>query len=261
MLKAFAEAGALLEDENYIGVARHNAQFLLEELVRDGRVLRTWKDGRAKLNGYLEDYSFLVDALQSLYEATFEERWLHNAISLADGMIDLFWNEREGIFYDTGHDHERLLVRPRDIFDNAMPSGSSAAAYALLRLTAFTGKQDYADYAVKTIRSVRPYLERLPTGFAHWLAALDFYLSTPKEVAIIGERRDAATKSLLRTVQGRYLPNRVLAGAERRLAEPFSPLLAERDVVDGQPAAYVCENYVCQLPVTTPQALALQLEA
>ena len=260
MLKAFAEAGAALDVPHYVDVARRTAGFLLSALVRDGRLLRTWKDGRAKLNGYLEDYAYLIDALLSLYEATFEERWLTEATSLAGRMVDLFWDEDHGVFYDTGRDHEQLLVRPRDVFDNATPSGGSAAALALLRLAVFTGDQAYEQHAVASMRSVRELMARAPSGFAHWLCALDFYLSTPKEVVIIGLRTDPATLALLRTAYGRYLPNRAIAGAEALPSEPPSPLLEGREAIDGRPTAYVCEHYTCRLPVTEPDALAAQLD-
>jgi len=259
MLKAFAEAGAALERPAYIEIARRNAEFLLGELVRDGRLLRTWRAGEAKLNGYLEDYAYLIDALLALYEATFEQRWLDEAAALADGMIALFWDAGSGIFFDTGSDHEQLLVRPRDIFDNATPSGGAAAALALLRLAVFTGKQGYQTYAVSSIRSVREFLPRMPSGFAHWLCALDFYLSTPKEIVVIGPREDDATRALLRVACGRYLPNRAVAGADAPAADSTSPLLAGREMIDGRPTAYVCEHYACRLPVTEPGALAEQL--
>ena len=260
MLRAFAEAGAALDSPHYTNVARRNAEFLLSSLVRDGRLLRTWKDGRAKLNAYLEDYAYLIEALLALYEATFERRWLDEAARLAASMIDLFWDETAGVFYDTGRDHEQLVVRPRDIFDNATPSGGSAAAFALLRLAAFTGDPDLERDAATSLRSVRDYLAQMPSGFAHWLCALDFLLSMPKEIAIIGRPDDPATRALLAIVRSRYLPNKVLAGSDAPVRNTASPLLEGRGLVDGQPAAYVCEHYVCQQPVTEPQALAQQLD-
>jgi uncharacterized protein YyaL (SSP411 family) len=264
MLRAFAEAGAALDDAHYIDVARRNAEFLLSSLVRDGRLLRTWKDGRAKLNAYLEDYAYLADALLALYEATFEQRWLDEAVRLAGGMIDLFWDETKGVFFDTGRDHEQLVVRPRDIFDNATPSGGSAAALALLRLAALTGPpqaDEYERYAAASLRSVRDYFASMPSGFAHWLCALDYYLSTPKEIVIIGPRDDPATRALLAVARGRYLPNKVIAGADAPAKGAASPLLEGRELVDGRPTAYVCEHYVCQRPVADPQALAQQLDS
>jgi uncharacterized protein YyaL (SSP411 family) len=266
-LKAFAEAGAAFENPRYLDISRRNAEFLLSALVRDGRLLRTWKaDGRgggaARLKGYLEDYAFLIDALTSLYEATFEQRWLHEAVHLAGSMIDLFWDADQAVFYDTGRDHEQLVVRPRDIFDNATPCGGSAAALALLRLAKLTGDPQFERHAVSSIGSVRGFLTRAPAGFGHWLAALDFNLSKTREVAVIGLRNDARTAALVRTIWGTYQPNRVLAGSETGVADDDPrPLLAGRGMVEGKPAAYVCEDYVCRLPVTSPQELVAQLSA
>ena len=266
MLEAFAEAGAALDNSHYVDVARRNAEFLIGSLVKDGRLLRTWKDGAAKLNGYLEDYGYLIDALLSLYEATFEQRWLAEATKLADGMMELFWDQDQGVFYDTGSDHEQLLYRPREVSDNATPSGSSSATLALFRLALFTGNAGYQRAALSSLRSVHEFLARAPSGFANWLCSLDFYLSTPKEIVIMGPYDNPATQALLRVARGRYLPNSVIAGAdnaagaESPTAAATSPLLEDRDLVDGKPAAYVCENYACQLPVTEPEALIKQLD-
>ncbi len=259
-LAAFAEAGAALSEPGYVAIARRNAEFILGPLVAEGRLLRTWRRGRSKLSGYLEDYAFFVDALLSLYEATFEERWLKEATELADSMLEQFRDSATGVFYDTGEQHERLIVRPREIFDNAMPSGGSAAAAALLRLAVFTGKREYEGMAAVSLRSVRGLLERAPSGLANWLAALDFYLSTPKEIVVIGSRQHPATRALLQVCYGRYLPNRVIAGVEAPSDQPSSPLLEGRGKLDGRPIAYVCEDYACELPVTDPADLAAQLE-
>ena len=264
MLKAFAEAGEALAAPRLVDIARANAEFLLSSLVRGDRLLRTWRStgdgsGRSKLNGYLDDYAFLTDALLSLYEATFEQRWLDEAALLAQRMVELFWDPGQGVFFDTGSDHERLIVRPRELFDNATPCGGSAAAMALLRLAVFTAEPEYQRYAVSSLRSVREQMVRAPSGFAHWLAALDFYLSTPREIVVIGPRDDPATQALLRVAQTRYLPNRVMAGAEAPPERPGSPLLAGREMLGGRPTAYVCEHYACGQPVTEPEALAAQL--
>ncbi len=263
MLRSFAEAASILERDDYRQAATDCAEFLLRELVSDGRLLRTYKDGKAHLNGYLEDYAYLADGLLYLYEATFDDRWLNEARHLADGMIDLFWEQGENGFYDTGRDHEDLVVRPRDVFDNATPCGSSVAVDMLLRLSVFTGDGEYSRRASSALRAMRQYLIRAPNGMGHWLCALDFYLSTPKEIAIVGDLDEPATKTLLRTVHGDCLPNKVLAGASPEAAQvsPSStPLLEGRTLVDGKPTAYVCQNYVCQLPVTDPESLARQLE-
>ena len=261
-MRAFAESGAALGRQDYVEKANINAKFLLDSLVRDGRLLRTYRNGEAKLNGYLEDYAFLIDGLLALHEATLDGRWLDESISLGRAMVDLFWEESEGRFYDTGRDHEELVLRPRDYTDNATPCGSSMAADVLLRLAVVTGDAEYERRAVTSLRSVRELMSRFPTGAGHWLGALDFYLSTPKEIAIVGSARRAETNALLSEVVRRYLPNRVLVGsAGNGAAEARSgiPLLEDRDRVDGKPTAYVCENYACNLPVTEPAALATQL--
>ena len=261
MLRAFAEAGAALERQDYLDAAAQSAAFLLEEMRPEGHLLRSFREGQAKLPGFLEDYSFVADGLLSLYEATFERRWLDSAVDLADEMISLFWDEPQGCFYDTGRSHEQLVVRPRDVFDNAQPCGGSVASDLLLRLSVMTGNEDYADKAITPLRTLAEMMGRAPAGTGRWIAALDFYLSTPKEVAIIGEPDNPAMSALLREVNGRYLPNRVLAGAsgEQAAASSGLPLLEGRGMVDGKPTAYVCENYACQLPVTDREALAAQL--
>ena len=261
MLRAFAEAGAALERQDYLDAAAKNATFLLEAMRPEGTLLRSYRAGQAKLPGFLEDYSFVADGLLSLYEATFQQRWLDGAVELAGEMISLFWDEGEGCFYDTGRDHEELVIRPRDVFDNAQPCGGSVASDVLLRLSVITGNEDYASKAVAPLRTLAELMGRAPAGTGRWLAALDFYLSTPKEVAVVGPLDDPDTVALLRTVNGRYLANRVIVGADGESAAATSglPLLEGRGMVDGRPTAYVCENYACQLPVTHAEALAAQL--
>ena len=261
MLRAFAEAGAALGRQDYLEAAARNAAFLLAELRPEGMLLRSYREGQAKLPGFLEDYSFVADGLLSLYEATFDRRWLDSAVGLADEMISQFWDEPQGCFYDTGRSHEELVVRPRDVFDNAQPCGGSVASDLLLRLSVVTGNEDYAAKAVSPLRSLAELMGRAPAGTGRWIAALDFYLSTPKEVAVIGPPDDTATSSLLREVNGRYIANRVVVGASGQDSAAASglPLLQGRGMVDGKPTAYVCENYACQLPVTDAESLAAQL--
>jgi uncharacterized protein YyaL (SSP411 family) len=264
MMRSFAEAASILRREDYREAAIANASFLLKELRRDGRLLRTYKDGRAGLKGYLEDYAFVADGLLALYEDTFDPQWLQEARSLADSMIDLFWDEGQNAFYDTGKDHEDLIVRPRDLFDNATPCGNSVAVDVLLHLSVLTGDGDYARRGSAALRSMQQYMAGAPLGMGHWLCALDFYLSTPKEIAVVGPRTDPDTQTLLALVYGRYLPNKVVAGSEPDALEQSSrniPLLQDRGMVGGRPTVYVCQNYVCQLPVTESEALASQLEA
>ena len=273
MLRAFAEAGAILGRPEYVKVAEQNAKFLLDSMVKDGRVLRTYKAttdetgatgalGEAKLNGYLEDYAFLIDGLLALHEASFGQRWLAEAIRLGHHMVDLFWDDATGLFYDTGRDHETLVVRPRDFSDNALPSGSSMASGVLLRLSVITGELGFREKAEAGLRSVRDVMTSYPTGSGHWLGDLDFLLSSPKEVVVVGPRWDEKTEALFREVYRHHMPNRVFLGVDPSASGESGtdiPLLQDRVTLGGQPTAYVCENYVCNLPVTDPKELAKQL--
>ena len=262
MLRSFAEAGAALGRYDYLVAARKNADFLLRSMRDETRrVLRTWRNGEAKLNGYLEDYACLADGLLSLHEATLEPRWLQEAVSVADGMTDLFWDDTVGGFYDTGSDHETLVVRPRDVFDNAQPCGGSVATDVLLRLAVVTGNDDYSSKGATPLRAMQQLLGRAPSATGHWLGALDFYVSLPREIVIVGPTDDQTTAQMHAEVTTRFMPNRVLVGVSDPANPPLkdSPLLEQRLMQDGLPTAYVCENYACQLPVTDAAALAEQL--
>lgn len=270
MLRSFAEAAAVLGRPDYLAAAVANATFLVEGMIRDGRLLRTWREGRAKLPGFLEDYACVADGLLALYEATFDVRWLNHAVTLSDTMVELFWDEDIGGFYDTGLEHESLVTRPRDVFDNAQPCGGSVASEVLLRLAVFTGNDEYHLKGARPLRSLSRLMTQAPGGAAYWLGVLDFYVSIPKEIAVIGPRENPATGALLDAVFGRYLPNKVVAGLDTPpvAASPGDataarglPLLEGREMVEGKPTAYVCQHYVCQLPVTDAAALGQQLES
>jgi uncharacterized protein YyaL (SSP411 family) len=261
MARAFAEAGRALGRADYVEVARRNVAFVLSEMRDGGRLLRTWKGGRAKLKGYLEDYAMVAAALVDVWEATFERRWLHAARELADDMLSLFWDEGVQGFFDTGRDHEALIVRPRNLYDNAVPSGSSVAIETLLRLGELTGDERYARHAVAALSPMADLMGRHPTAFGRFLCALDFHLGPRVEVALLAPRAIEETAPLAAEVFGRYLPNLVAAGAVDGQAPGGIPLLEGRGVVNGQPTAFVCRNYACELPVTERAALAKQLDA
>src|SRR5204863_2452680 len=173
--RAFAEAGRALGRADYVAAAVRNAEFLLGQMRKDARLLRTWKDGRAHLKGYLEDYAMVAAALIDVYEATFERRWLDASRGLADEMIRLFWDERLEGLYDTGSDHEQLIVRPRNLFDNAVPCGTSVAAETLFRLAVLTGQSRYEAIAAKAPRPMADLVARYASGFGRLLCALDFH--------------------------------------------------------------------------------------
>ncbi|MBF8299263.1 MAG: hypothetical protein HW397_312 [Dehalococcoidia bacterium] len=263
MLRTLAEAGTTLGRKDYLDAAVKNAQLLTSRLTSAGRVLRSYKDGQAKLNGYLEDYAMLADGLLALYEATFDKQWLDAARSTTASMNALFWDEEGGIFYDTASDHEALVVRPRDVYDNASPSGGSMATRVLLSMAILTGEQEYRRKALLNLQSVSEFLPRHPMGFGNWLSAADFATSTPHEIAIVGARGDAKTQQLRAVVFGEYLPNKVVVGWDpsSQGAEYVGdiPLMQGRGLVDGAPAAYVCKNYTCELPAKDAATLAEQL--
>jgi uncharacterized protein YyaL (SSP411 family) len=260
MLASFAEAGVILNRRDYTDAARRNAEFVLSNLREDGRLLRTWKDGRAKFNAYLEDYAFLIEGLLTLFETTGELRWLKEAIALADRMIEEFWDDESGGFYFTGKSHESLIVRSKDYFDNATPSGNSVAAMVLLRLAALTGRESYRSLATAVLREIGEQIRRYPSGFGYALSAVDFLLSTPKEVAIVGKDQ-ADIRPLLAETWRRYLPNKVVApgfGDDSDTAQ-ITPLLANRPLLNGLATAYVCEHFACKQPVTDVSAFSEQL--
>src|SRR5215216_2019368 len=210
MMSSFAEAGVILNRPDYTNAARRNAEFVLSNLRRDGSLLRTWKDGVAKFNAYLEDYAFLIEGLVTLFETTGESRWLNEGLALTDRMIAEFWDEDAGAFFFTGKSHENLIVRSKDYFDNATPSGNSVAAIVLFRLATLTDRENYRNLATAVLREIGDQVRRYPSGFGYALAAADFLLSTPKEVAIVG--KDASDiQPLLAETWRRYLPNKVVA--------------------------------------------------
>jgi uncharacterized protein len=254
MLSALAEAGAVLGREDYVRAAVECAMFVLDRL-RDagGRLLRSWKDGRAQLQAYLEDHAFLLEALIGLYEATGEPRWFGEAVALADTMVERFSDPVRGGFFTTAVDHEQLAARRKDLEDSPIPSGNSAAAFGLLRLALLAGEGRYERHALGVLRLLFPLAVRHPQAFGHLLRAADFYLAPVKEVAVVGPEPEV--QALLRIVRGTYRPHLVLASGEA----DGVPLLEGREPVDGHAAAYVCEHFVCQAPVTSTEDLAAAL--
>jgi uncharacterized protein YyaL (SSP411 family) len=247
-ISALAEAGAVLGDDALIDAAREAAAFVLGSM-RDssGRLLRTYNRGQAKLLAYLEDHAYLLEALLTLYEATFEARWFTEARALADTAIERFADRERGGFFSTANDHEALVARRKDVEDTPIPAGSSALAYGLLRLAALTGEAAYEEQALTVLRPLTRAAGQYPQAFGHLLQAIAFHTAPPKEVALVGE--DVAP--LLAVVRSRFRPHLVLAGGESEAV----PLLAGRTKIDGRAAAYVCERFACRRPVAEPAEL------
>jgi len=260
-IRAFAEAGRALEEPRYVEAAEAAAGFILEELRRDdGRLLRAWREGRTSGPAYAEDHALMAAGLLALYEATLDLRWFEAARELADDLLRLF-HDADGGFFETGSDAEELVLRPKELLDSAIPAAGSVAAEVLQRLTMLTGDDGYERAAVSALEQVRGVMGRAATALGHALSAADLYLSPSREIAIAGDPDDERTRALLREVWRRYLPGAVLASAEPDDAEAAKaiPLLQGRDRVDGAPAAYVCERFVCRRPVTEPAELAAEL--
>ncbi|MBM3898183.1 MAG: thioredoxin domain-containing protein [Thaumarchaeota archaeon] len=261
MLSGMSEAARVLGREDYLNAAENNAEFILGNMEREGRLLHVWKDGTVKINGYLEDYAFLADGLIELYQSTFNPRWLAEAKKMANMIIDHFEDKNDGGYYDTSDDHEQLIARPKSSFDSALPSGGSAAAQIMLKLFAYTGDTKFAKSTEKALRSVSTQMENYPTGLTNWLIALDYLLNPPKEVAISGSLGEEITKRMLRIISETYRPDIIVAlqPAGKDYSEMI-PLLKDRIQLEGETTAYVCKNFTCDLPTSDPEKLRMILQ-
>jgi uncharacterized protein YyaL (SSP411 family) len=262
MIASLAKGAAVLDEPTYAEAAARAADFVLARLQRDGRLLRTYRNGEARLTGYLSDYAFFVEGLLNLYEATFDVRWLQAAQKLTDTLVRYYYDDQRGGFFFTASDAESLIARSKNPRDGAIPSGNSVQVLNLLRLAKLLDRKDYRKLAEETVRAFKKDAEGSPSQFERLLAAVDFLHDRTLEIAIVGPRDDKATQNLVRAVHATYLPNKVLTWSAAAVPSDHPlPLLRGKTPVDGMPAAYVCENYACQKPVTTPAALAAQLAA
>lgn len=255
MLRAFAEAARYLQRADYLEAARRNADFLLENLFVDGKLLRSWRDGQSRHNAYLEDYAALSLALLSLYQSDPQPKWYAAALILADDLT-AHYADPSGGFFDTRDDHESLLVRPKDTQDNATPCGNSLTAQALLHLAAYGDRPDFRKTAEDMLAPVLETAVRYPTAFAKWLTAADFALGPINEVAILGANPQELTQTLWRE----YRPRQVAAISTFPPPEGSPALLQGRSLLNGQPTAYVCRAFVCKQPVNAADELAAQLQ-
>jgi uncharacterized protein YyaL (SSP411 family) len=262
MIAAFAQAGAAFDEETYTDAAHWAALWALDKLRADGRLFRTGAaNGTAKLNGYLEDYAFLADSLVTLYEATFETRWLNAARDLADTMLNHFADPAGPGFFYTADDHERLIARTKDLHDGSTPSGNAMAVTALLRLAKLCDRRDFAAKAEETLRGYRGMVAEHPTACGQMLVALDFHLGPAQEIAVVGKRTDPETQKVLAAIRGGFRPNTVLAFHDPAAGDPpgIIPLLKDRPTVNDTVTTYVCENFVCQAPLVGADAAVAAL--
>ncbi len=263
MMQAFAAAGAALGRQDYVQAAQNNARFIREEMMTgQGRLYRSWKDGRAQLGAYLEDYADVAAGLIALYQTDFNADWLFMAEQMLEVIHRHFWDDAKGGAFQTADDHEQLIVRRKDFYDGAEPSGNSAYAMAALQLARLLDRPEMAERAAGVFRFVRHLLPAQPLGFGHLLCALDFYLRPSREIVLIGQKEKADFRALYDEAARRFLPDAVIAAATPEQAATLArriPLLADREQIDGRATAYVCRNFICNLPAVTPSALAQQL--
>ena len=260
MVRALAEAARAFDDQEYRALAVEGATFLFERLVSNGRVLRSYSAGRARIPGYLEDHASVALAALAVYELTFDSRWLARARELGESMTRWFWDDAEGVFFDTASDHEALITRPRDVYDNATPSGTSLAVELLLRLGDLFDDASARDVAAKAANSFAPAIARYPLAFGHMLCAADLLVNGSVELAIAGEPESDVFRALERAAAERYVPSLVLAGGASRAGAEIA-LLRDREMVGGRATAYVCRHYACELPASDAATLGAQLDS
>jgi uncharacterized protein YyaL (SSP411 family) len=258
-LRGVATGARVFERPDFSSLAMRNAEFLSREMVRDGRVMRSHKEGVTRINGFLEDQAAVALGFLAVYELTFDEQWIERARQIADKMIEWFWDDQTGAFFDTAKDAEQLITRPRDVTDNATPSGTSLAVELLLHLAELQRDPEYRRRAVFTLESLADPMARFPTAFGYLLGCADMEVNGAIEVALLGDTASAAFKALESVVAAEYVPSLVLAGGESGSTSQVK-LLEDRLLVDRRPTAYVCRSYSCDRPVTEPVALSEQLE-
>ncbi|MBN8581868.1 MAG: thioredoxin domain-containing protein [Anaerolineae bacterium] len=264
MLAAVAEATRVLAEvspkaSNYSNLATRSAEFLTSNLRPNGQLRRSWREGKTTNEVFLEDYAALILGLLELYQTDFNVKWFATAKELADEMIEKF-NDPNGGFFDTASDEENLLIRPKDVQDNATPSGNALACEALIKLAAYTDEGKYRDLAEKALGLVTKFSLRYPLGFARWLTAAHLASGTLKQVAAVGEAGDLNFQRLIQTLRSEYRPNVVVAASSSSKKENTPALLHDRNMIDGKATVYVCEGFVCKMPVTAIADLIKQLE-
>jgi uncharacterized protein YyaL (SSP411 family) len=263
MISAFARAAHVLNAPEYARQAQRAAEFLLSKMKKGERLRRSYLDGAASGNGYLDDYAFLAAGLLDLYEATFEPRWLREAISLHRVLETHFWDKQGGGFFLSADDSEALLAREKPNYDGPEPSGNSVAVLNLLRLAEFTTNDHYRELAQKGLRAFAAQLTQAPASMPRLPAAVDFSLDKPKEIVIVKPAADADAEPLLAKLRATFTPNRVLAivsqGSDLARQQQVIPLLQFKVAIGGKVTAYVCEQQVCALPTADPSVFAQQI--
>jgi uncharacterized protein YyaL (SSP411 family) len=254
MISSFAYAHQVLEEPKYLAAAQNAADFILRNLLTDAGLLRRYRDKEAGISAYLDDYAFLVHGLIELYQATFEPRWIREAISLNRQMIEAYHDPEGKGFFFTRKGDETLLMRTKDFYDSALPSGNAMAILNLFRLSEFTSDQSLKELGLETLEQLSGSLSQAPSAFAQSLIALDFMLSSPMEIAVIGAKEDPGTRSMIWAVRKPFSPGKIVAwspGGDKNAVKEI-PFLEGKIAIEGRPTAYICRNYTCKKPLTDP---------
>jgi uncharacterized protein YyaL (SSP411 family) len=265
MISAFSRGFQVLADKKYLNAAVRAAVFLMDKMrTEDGRLLRTHREGKSRFFAYLEDYAYTTRAFIDLYEAGFDEQWLFEAEALTEEMIAQFWEEKSASLFDTSQFHKNLIVRAKSTNDSAIPSPVGMAIDSFLRLGKLLNRENYTQKAGRLLRANQPYMEKAPQGYLTLLMNVDSLIHSPKEIAIVGGKDAEDTQTLLREIHTRFIPHRIIALLDPRSKDAAEiaakiPLLSGRTSIKGRATAYVCENFACQLPVTSPEELIKQL--
>ncbi len=265
MLAAVAEAARVLagispHSSNHLDLAARNAEFLLSSLKHDGKLHRSWRNGQTTDEVFLEDYAAFILGLLELYQTDFNDKWFKSARELTDEMIEKF-SDPNGGFFDTPKDGETLLLRPKDLFDNATPSGNALACEALLKMAAFTDDGKYRDLAEQSLALIGDHALRQPLGYALWLSAAENARGNMKQIAVLGEAGEENFERMLQAIRAEYRPGVVVAASPHPPSKDAPALLEHRALVDGSATAYVCEGFVCKQPATDVEMLIAQLNA
>jgi uncharacterized protein YyaL (SSP411 family) len=259
MLAAVAESARVLDRKDYLLMATRNAGFLLSNLRRDGKLRRSWRNGKATNEVFLEDYAALILGLLELYQTDFDTQWFIAARELADEMIAKF-SDPEGGFFDTPNDGETLLIRPKDIQDNAVPCGNSLACEVLIKMAALTDEGKYRDLAEKSLALITDFVLRYPLGFARWLSAAENAAGNMKQAALLGDAHDENFQRMLQAIRAEYRPGLITAASSHPINESSPALLRDRPLLNGKSTVYVCEGFVCKQPTTEIETLVEQLK-
>ena len=264
MISALSLGAQVLDDSRYGQAARESADFIIRKMQHDGRLMRRYRDGETAIPGYLTDYAFFGQGLLDLYAATFEERWLEEAQRMVLDMVELFWDNEAGGFFFSGKGNEQLVTQTKDVYDGAIPSGNSVAALLLSKLGHTTGSNQLQEYAQRCFTSFAATVNQQPHAHTQFLMAYDFDLGPRSEIVIAGDRNSQSTNDLVNVARAKFLPRSLILhhppDDSGKAIEKLVPFLVDQKPLDGKSTAYVCQNYTCNLPTTSPIELEKLLQ-